>query len=401
MPSAQTELTFNCLYCSEQKPASESSDEHAVPQFLGGAHAPSHYRLRNVCRACNNNLGTFVDGSYAKSWFVTNALAEAARHYYCGPGKNHSLPLTCIGTVNIPDLQTAQDQVAESWLGPSGESIIWVRTNDEAKYWYAGGDPLKRRHPSTVYFMPVSDDPIRWQMGLESLNEVFKKTKARRILGATVVGLPPGQTCPGFDEASKTDVANVQAIRTAIHSQSIQGQLQMNLKFDQRFICKMALAVGFSLFGQAYLATPQAAESRIGLWPSAQTQPKLHGSPTIYASEQFAKVAGYPGAVVILVIRIGGTYAMSVSVDQGLPFIVELCPDTLSSEFVDPELGYALVLFPQLHECVELPLPDLLAHVLGSATNHDLVAIDERRQSAAVFWKSLQPLMTKTQINIE
>ena len=392
MPLAQVELTFNCLYCSQQKPASESSDEHAVPQFLGGAHAPSHYRLRNVCRACNNNLGTFVDGSYAKSWFVTNALAEAARKYYCGPAKSRSLPLTCIGTVNIPDLQTAHDQVAESWLGPSGESIIWVRSNDEAKYWYAGGDPLKRKHPSTVYFMPVSDDPIRWQMGVESLNEVFKKTKARRILGATVVGLPPGQTYPRFDQASETDVGNVQAIRAAIHSRSIQGQLRMNLKFDQRFICKMALAVGFSLFGQAYLATPQAAEARVGLRSKSQTQHKLHGSSTIYASQQFAKVAGYPGAVVILVIRMDGAYAMSVTVDQVLPLVVELCPDTLNSAFIDPELGYALVLFPQLHEYVELPLPELLAHVLGCSLNHDLAAIDEQRQSAIAFWKSLQPL---------
>ena len=166
----------------------------------------------------------------------------------------------------------------------------------------------------------------------------------------------------------------------------------MNLKFDQRFICKMALAIGFSLFGPAYLATTQAAEARVGLWPNSQTQPKLHGSPTQYAPQQFAKVAGYPGAVVILVLRMDGAYVMSVTVDQALPFVVELCPDTLSSAFIDPELGYSLVLFPQLHECVELPLPDLLAHVLGCAPNHELFAIDERRQSAAIFWKSLQPL---------
>ncbi len=259
-------------------------------------------------------------------------------------------------------------------------------------YWYVGGDPRKRKRPSTVYFLPVSDDPIRLQMGLESLNEVFKKTKARRILGAAVVGLPPGQTYTGFDQASETDAANVQAIRAAINSRPFQGQLQMNLKFDHRFICKMALAVGFSLFGQSYLATTQAAEARVGLWPNSQTQPKLHGSPTMYAPEQFTQVAGYPGAVVILVIRMDGAYAMSVTVDQRLPFVVELCPDTLSSAFVDPVLGCSLVLFPQLQKCVELPLPDLLAHVLGCAPNHDLVAIDERRQAAAVFWKILPPL---------
>ena len=35
------ETTFNCLYCSSDKSASESSLEHAVPQFMGGDFAPS------------------------------------------------------------------------------------------------------------------------------------------------------------------------------------------------------------------------------------------------------------------------------------------------------------------------------------------------------------------------
>ncbi|PWB43139.1 MAG: hypothetical protein C3F19_03560 [Rhodocyclales bacterium] len=384
-------MTFDCLYCAQNKPASESSLEHAVPQFLGGAQAPLRYKLHNVCRTCNNRLGLHVDGSYAKSWFVTNALAVAARKYYSGPGQNHPFPLVCMGPVNIPNLLLPKDTVAEYWLGPSGETIVWVRTDDDALYWYTGGNPTHRKHASTVYFMPVTGEPVRLQMSTEALIGAFKKAKARRIFGATIGGLPPGATYPGFDLPTATDDSNVQAIHAAIHSGSIHTQLRLNTKFDLRFICKMALAVGFSLFGHAYLATAEAAAAQSGLWPNPSTQPSIRGSQTFFNNPQLAQVAGYEGAVVILVIRTGGAYVMAMTIDRGLPFVVELCPDTLSSGCVDPTLGYSLVLFPQLQRCVELSMADLLAHVLGNASNAALTAIDQQRQTATAFWNSLPP----------
>lgn len=383
-------MTFECLYCAQDKPASDSSLEHAVPQFLGGAQAPLQYKLHNVCDTCNNRLGLHVDASYAKSWFVTNTLSQAARKYYCGPGQGQPLPLTCVGPVNIPDLQLTGDEVAEYWLGPSGETILWLRTDDESMYWYTGGNPTHRKHPSTVYFLPVSDNPVRLRMGTEALIGGFKRrSKARRIFGATVGGLPSGATYPGFDMPTAMDNANVRALRSAIHSGSIRGQQWMNLKFDQRFIYKMAMAVGFSLFGQPYLATAQATEARMGLGLRPPTPPRMRGSPTLFNSPQVAQLVGYEGAVVIFVLRTGGAHVMAMTVDRDLPFVVELCPDTLSSEFIDPELGYSLMLFPQLRQCLELSMVDLLAHVTGTVANPQLATMDLQRQAAAAFWSSL------------
>ena len=82
------ETTFNCLYCSSDKSASESSLEHAVPQFMGGDFAPAQFMLRNVCKTCNSRRGLFVDGSYAKSWFITNGLAQASYLLYTGLSDN-------------------------------------------------------------------------------------------------------------------------------------------------------------------------------------------------------------------------------------------------------------------------------------------------------------------------
>ncbi len=382
-------MTFDCLYCAQIKLISESSLEHAVPQFLGGAQAPSHFRLHNVCRICNNRLGLHVDGAYAKSWFVTNALAEAARKYYSGPGQSQPFPLTCIGPINVPGLLHAENAVAENWLGPSGETIIWVRTGDDALYWYSGGNPIHRKHQSTAYFLPVTDDPIRLQMGVEAFVGGFKKTKARRIFGATVDGLPPGTAYPGFHLPTAEDDANVEAIRTAIRAGLIQGQLQINTKFDFRFVCKTALAIGFSLFGRSYLATAEAREARLGLWPVLSTRSNVRGSPTLFNNPQFAQVVGYEGAVVITVMRTGGAYVMAMTVDRSLPFIVALCSDALNSNLIDPEKGYSLLLFPQLQQCLELNTVDMLAHIMESTVNPDLAVIDKQRAAAVSFWKTL------------
>jgi hypothetical protein len=104
---------FNCLYCGYPKPQEESTLEHAIPRALGGAHVPDRYKLRNVCKKCNNDLGSFVDASFAKSWFVTNALAMAAHKLYDGTNEV-PLPLTCMGPIDVADLQMPNDYVAES-----------------------------------------------------------------------------------------------------------------------------------------------------------------------------------------------------------------------------------------------------------------------------------------------
>lgn len=384
-------MHFDCLYCALNKPALESTLEHAVPQFMGGAQAPIQYKLRNVCATCNNRLGLHVDGSYAKSWFVTNALAAAARKYYSGPGKNQPLPLVCFGPAVIPGLQVPPDYVAEYWLGPSGETIIWVRTKDDALYWYTGGNPTRRKRPSTVYFMPVSGEHTRLEMGVEALIAAYKKTKARRIFGATLVGPPAGTAYPGFDLPDPVDDANLQAIRAAIASGHLPARPTMNVQFDKRFICKIALGVGFSLFGASYLFTSQASEARLGLWPNPPRQPVLRGSPTLFNNPLFAQVAGYEGAVVLLVIPADGHYVLASTVDRGLPFVVEICLDSLSSPHVNAEEGYALVLFPQLQRYVQLTMAALIAHVVGAMPHPDLTAIDMQRHAAASFWSSLPP----------
>src|SRR6185312_766759 len=182
--------TFVCLYCDCTHLTEQSSLEHVIPQSLGGAHAPDRFKLRNVCKKCNNDLGAFVDASFAKSWFVTNGLAMAAHKLYDGTN-DVPLPLTCIGAIDVPDLDLPMGYLAELWIGPSGESMVWLRPKEETLYWYAGGNPRHRAEPSTAYWFPTSDDTTRLKIGSDSLIAAFKKRKnTRKVIGAACHGFP-------------------------------------------------------------------------------------------------------------------------------------------------------------------------------------------------------------------
>lgn len=385
---------FRCLYCDRDKPKSETSLEHAIPQFLGGAHAPLHYKLRNVCQRCNNVLGLYVDAAYARSWNVTNGLAIAARKLYTGPGQI-PLPLTCMGLVNnMPGLVVPDEMAAELWLGPSGETVVWIRSDSDLMYWYSGGNPIeKKTKPSTLYYLPTAADPVGFNMGMEAFGEAFKKAKARRIFGAELVGVPPGTLVPGFDAPSDAERANLQAIRQANTQEHVHARARMNVRFDDRFICKMVLAVGYSLFGEPFLSTETARQARAGLWPDPDQPSGLRGSGSFSsaADPRLSMVSGYPGAVVIVVMRVADDYMMTLSVDEKIPFTAELGPGTLQCSRI-PEHGYALLLFPQLRLPVEIELPTLLAHRLGNMVHPELAEVDAKAEEADVFNENLPPL---------
>lgn len=388
-----TEPSFVCLYCGHAKLKSEESLEHAVPQFMGGDFAPQQYMLRNVCEQCNNRLGLFVDASYAKSWWVTNGLSIAARRLYTGL-IDLPLPMVCMGLSKIHGIVLGEGQVAEHWIGPSGETVIWLRAHDERLFGYSGGNPAdKRKKPSTVYFCPTSQDAVRLRMGIASFMNMFKHRKIRKILCAKAVGPSGEEVVPGFDARTEEDEANVGVIMAAINSGSIGCRMGISLKFDRRFLAKISLGVGYSLFGDPYLATTMAEEARKTCWPKDGEPGRVRGSTTLSTPKNvvFSKLIGYPGAVVFSVMNTGPSYALAVTIDQDIPGIVELAPSALSSQFINPEEGYALVLFPSAEKAIEVTVAELVAHSSGGRKVPELQAIDVRIEKAAEFWSQLSP----------
>ncbi|MDI1267873.1 MAG: hypothetical protein PSV40_02060 [Polaromonas sp.] len=295
---------------------------------------------------------------------------------------------------NMPGLAVPEGMAAEYWIGPSGESIVWIRSDNDLMYWYSGGNPIdKKTKPSTLYYLPTTADRLGFQMAMEAFNDAFKKAKARRIFGAEFLDAPAGTLYPGFDAPTDAERGNLEAIQQAIANGLIDAQARFNIRFEDRFICKMVLGVGYSLFGEPFLDTKTAKQARLGLWPSQAQTSQLRGAGSFGGADAtFSSLSGYPGAVVIMVLRTGHHYAMSVNVDQKMPFTTELAPGTLSSPHINSDHGYALLLFPQLRHPVELELPTMLAHKLGNQAHPDLALVDVKAQQAEAFNATLPPL---------
>lgn len=71
--------TIKCIICMEIK---ESSDEHVIPDALGGV-----YHIYNVCKDCNSFLGQFVDCR-----LTNHKLSEFERFLRGIKGKSGSIP---------------------------------------------------------------------------------------------------------------------------------------------------------------------------------------------------------------------------------------------------------------------------------------------------------------------
>lgn len=386
---------FDCLYCAQATDSTKSSLEHAIPQFMGGARAPARFHLNNVCEACNNRLGLFVDASYAKAWLTTNALATAARNLYLS-NDDPGLPLIYIGHATINGLTVPVGHVAEHWIGPSGETIVWVRRHDKRMDAYAGGNPIDaKRAPSVIYMVPTAGDE-RLEMAIRSLKRIGGK-KARTILCAEVLDADQRQVSPaalGFDVADASEIDAADAIRAQVLTGQMRARVVMNLTFDHRFICKLALSVGYALFGEPFLDQPTTADLRLGVWPKIGAQkPPVRGASSLTSQARvIAQRTAYPGAVLLFVMRAGNNWVLTLTIDPQLTFSVALGPSALKGHEVDLEAGYALVLIPYLEQAVELSLTALIDHLRGAAHVPELERLDQRKQASERIWRALPSL---------
>lgn len=73
---------MKCIICRVDKDALEFSDEHVIPDALGG-----YYHIYSVCRTCNSRMGETVDSA-----LVNHKLADLYRFVEGMAGKSGAIP---------------------------------------------------------------------------------------------------------------------------------------------------------------------------------------------------------------------------------------------------------------------------------------------------------------------
>lgn len=382
-----------CIYCREQKTDSEFTLEHVIPQFMGGAYAPDYFKVRNVCKRCNSNLGLFVDAGFEKNWLVSNTLSSAAYAFF-DPENPVGLPLICMGKSDLVPPKLQEGEICESWIGPLGEQIYWVRPHDDRLHWYSGGNPRTVKTIDTrAYFFFSERSPKNPIITWLSFRDAFTGRRVKKVMCTEIEGADSSEI--GFEDPDELDRHRISFFNEACFTTNTRlNSVYFYTHFDFRFLAKLGIGVAYSLFGIKALQTEYAKELYKALWyregeplPEINgTSPLLHGSDPVLSNwlcEDNAvtiTISPFPEGILVN-LSLGGTlswHVMCASLDG-------LTDDDIGSL----QDGRVIVLYRQLQRGIEIPLLAYIAHKCGNLPHPVLTEISNQSASHRDYFKNL------------
>lgn len=383
----------HCIYCRTDKVDSDFTLEHVIPQFLGGAYVPDFLKTRDVCRKCNSNLGLFVDASFEKNWLVSNWLRHSASAFY-DPGQPMGLPLICMGNSDLNPPGLPDGYVCESWLGPLGEQVYWLRPHDEKMFGFVGGNPRTTKTVETRAYFLFSErshkDMFRTWLSFEM---AFEGRKVKKVMCTEIRGADPAEI--GFMKPDNLDSLRIEYFRSQCAiSQTRQNKLSIDINFDHRFLAKLAIGVSYCLFGKKVLETDYAKELQKGLWHrEGDDHPMMRGRP-MFAEEGdplFNSLIGFPNAVTITILLSSEGVSLNLNIGAKLNWTVLCVPQYILTAEEKAKIGDGriMILVRSLKKCVYLTLPEYLAHKSNVAVIPELRDILERSDKNKEYLLSL------------
>ncbi|WP_334149992.1 HNH endonuclease [Hyphomicrobium sp.] len=374
---------FRCIYCGVEKPGSERTLEHLWPRRLGGASAPDVFKTRDVCGRCNNNVGLFVDGEFQRSFFMSVAAISAALPFL-DPNRRVPLPLAYAGVIPVA---LDDGEICETWIGPRGERIYHFHMrDDEVRFGtYAGGDPIRRRRrdPGRVY-MSFSRPNLFWiETALLSVRTAFPRAPLRLLTRTDVSQIV--ECCSPEDDQSRSDRAHLAPIWREKQGQST---MQINLDYGKRFQAKLALGLGYNLFGPAFAQLPYEETLRSVL---RETDPQRRATLPFIGSSILAPLPpdpvidrlAYEGAFTFLFNggRQGVFFTIFTPNRKRLDTQIAPGPLRLPSDLLEQHHGsFVVLVLPGLGQSIgPISMGHYGLHRFGSAAHPVLSQIDARR----------------------
>ena len=392
-PMHETDLK-NCIYCGFDWPVTEFSLEHIWPDALGGDFLPALFKTRNVCKRCNSLAGRFVDGAFLKSWFGQAERATGNQEYLdLDINSNSITSLSYMGP--IADGPQESDKMYEMWLGPCGIHIIhvWDRV-ENGELWdiYAGGDPVARKkNPGRVYISLTTINTQWIALALRSIKAQFKAAERFivnaqlpdewRHLAKPINGSEPDQT---------NDLKVVKFVQDASRNGDFVGHnIKITRYLDHRFLTKIALGIGFQIFGTKFLSTEYASCLRTAM---REANPEKRGEMPVRGSGFFDSVAGdqlkamaFPGGWVIHMRVVADCLALMIITPSGRRMMIAISntPELWNNaEFDQYKEGVFYVVVPPLGAATgPLSMPEYLNHMLKNKAHPSLAEFESRRVS--------------------
>jgi len=368
-----------CLYCNSKKDESQFSLEHIFPDALGGALCSNLFKTRDVCQRCNSISGLFVDGALIKNFFSQNDRAETALNYI-DLNTPQPLPLRYMGLLD--DLIEDANLSCDFWMGPHGGLIYHRRKKADSKYdTLAGGSPIdNKKFAGEVYIFAQSSDEYWNAVLLLSVMSHFKK--ARRISGN--IGLPktPSNELPYFDDPIEDEVMFLTKLKN-IQGETHRGRIAIQIGFEQRFLCKFALAFGTNRLGKSFLNTAYSKSLRNAFWEKNVKRGVIHGinftSFFTPQNEGLNKLLAWDGVHTILLYPKGNVLLGIIFLFGKKMMAIEISKDKeLWRNMITH--GEIYIVCQSLGKFVgPIHLEDFIAHKSNIKKIPELNAIDEKR----------------------
>jgi len=382
----------NCIYCRKTKSDDEFTLEHVIPQFLGGAQAPDELKTRDVCGTCNSNLGLFVDAAFEKDFLVFNELNESA-HAFFNPENPVALPLRCMGTSDLTPPNTEEDEVCEAWLGPLGEQVYWIRARDERMYSYSGGNPRTvKKVQSRAYFMFAERSQKNILLTWLTFQDAFVGRRVKKIMCTQIEGADPKTI--GFSEPDNVDNLRIEyIINECRKGQQRKNQLAMYIRYDVRFMAKLALGMSHVLFGREIENSSYAEELYKALWfREGDAEPNVQGAGALSSSDNFLKeYCGIANGVTITILPVSQGVTVNLNLNRRMNWMV-ICAklqDLTSKQIEKLGDGICIVLFKSLNKGLKVTFPELINHNASNIRHPDLAVIEQLANANRDYFKDL------------
>jgi HNH endonuclease len=385
-----------CVYCGQIKPDEDFTLEHIWPDALGGAFLPALFRTTDVCQRCNNVAGLFVDGAFLKSWPGQAERFTGAYDFVdLDVNSNSVVPLAYMGPIS--DAPKVNDDIYEMWLGPCGSHVVHARTkSDDEDKWatYAGGDAIaSKKKPGRVYISLTTEHPGWIALALRSVKAHFSK-ESRYIVNAE---LPPewknlASAIEQDDAQQANDLNVVQFVQNASSDEKhVRHGLKLSVDPDHRLLAKLALGIGYTLFGQKFLHTAYAGYLRQGMREKdrvKRAQLPIRGVGFLNSvSSNALRVLAFPGAWVIQLKIVETFFMLSIVTPLGNSMIIvisdsqELWNETIFEPYQE---GVFYVVVPAAATAVgPISTSDYLSHISKQRPFPSLAQIEAKKINPA------------------
>lgn len=360
----------------------QSGDSPALwPRLLGGEFALPPFRSSAFCASCARLGDLAIDDIFLKNWSMQAQQVRSALSFL-DRETPLAAPLTFLGLA--ADYRGEDGTFCERWAGLAGEQIFHIHHNpDIAWSGHAGAQAFAREPDPGVVTLRLSDASAYWRQ-IANLSVAAYFPRAQRFIVDVSQQSNTGQ--PG---TIAFDSLYAPHQRAWLHS-APPGRLTLHpdlaQRGPQRFLIKLALALGRALLGPAFMRTSHARHLRRNFWSA---RPQVRSGHLAESLAEAATILGCPparlgfdGAWTLVLGPMGREYGLCLIPPAGQALHAVIADDAALWEEARDTIAYVVV--PTRHAFIgPLPLRDLARHQAGLESDPELARLDALRLSPA------------------